>query len=340
MAQLSPNVFLERTIHFPILDVRSPAEYAAGHIPGAYSFPLFDNHERAQVGTTYKQIGSYEALLVGLELVGPKMRHLVEQAYELAPDKEVLVHCWRGGMRSESVAWLLNTAGITAHTLVGGYKAYRNYAIDGFREAPNLIVLGGATGSGKTAILHALRAMGEQIVDLEALAHHRGSVFGGIGQGEQPTTEQFQNDLHQVWHQLDHSSRIWIEDESFSIGSAKLPLELWETMKDRPLVGIDVPQAERVRRLVDEYGMLDTTELERAILTIQKRLGGQRTQRALDDLSKGRLADVAQALLTYYDKSYERTLRKNHRGKVISINTTTGNAQQNAYKLIEAVSYL
>ena len=272
--KLTTDVFLERAAHWPVLDVRSPREYTAGHLPGAHCFPLFDDRERAQVGTTYKQIGAHEALLVGLELVGPKMRSLVEQARHLAPTKEVLVHCWRGGMRSESVAWLLATAGFTAHTLEGGYKAYRNHALESFRKIPQLVALGGATGSGKTAVLRALQARGEQVINLEALAHHRGSAFGGIGQTPQPTTEQFQNDLHHVWQQLDPRVRVWIEDESFSIGQVKLPIELWNAMRARPLVLLEVPRAARIQRLVQEYGSLDRLELERAVVTIQKRLGG------------------------------------------------------------------
>ena len=336
--KLTPDVFLEKAGHLPVLDVRSPAEYAAGHIPGAHSFPLFDNQERAQVGTTYKQIGSYEALLVGLELVGPKMRLLVEQAHELAPDKQMLVHCWRGGMRSESVAWLLTTAGLTAHTLVGGYKAYRNHVLDSLRQLPQLIVLGGATGSGKTAILHALREQGEQIIDLEGLAHHRGSAFGGIGQPEQPTTEQFHNQLHQAYQAIGPHARVWIEDESFSIGTVKLPLELWSVMQAAPLLLIEVPPADRIRRLVDEYGALDPVDLERAILTIQKRLGGLRTQKAQEALAEGALPQVAALLLEYYDKSYARSLQRARTGPIRRVATSNGDAHQNAALLIQAAT--
>ena len=337
MAKLAPDIFLEKMTRRPVLDVRSPAEYAAGHIPGAYSVPLFDNHERAQVGTVYKQTGSYKALLVGLEQVGPKMRTLVERAHELASGREVLVHCWRGGMRSESVAWLLNTAGLTAHTLTGGYKAYRNHVLDSLPTAPHLLVLGGATGSGKTAVLHALRELGEQVIDLEALAHHRGSAFGGIGQAPQPTTEQFQNDLHQEWHSLDPQRRVWVEDESFSIGSVKLPLAFWQVMQAQPLFILEVPEATRVQRLVEEYGSLDPLALERAILTIQKRLGGLRTRTALEYLAQGQLAEVARLLLTYYDKSYERSIKKSHTGTLLRITSSVGDAYHNAMKIKNAV---
>ena len=340
MAKLSADVFLQEATRWPVLDVRSPAEYTAGHIPGAHPFPLFDNHERAQVGTTYKQIGSYEALLVGLELVGPKMRAMVERAHELAPNREALVHCWRGGMRSESVAWLLTTAGFTVHTLVGGYKAYRNHLLTSLQNIPQLVVLGGATGSGKTAVLHVLQERGEQVLDLEALAHHRGSAFGGIGQKEPPTTEQFQNDLHRVWQPMDPQRRVWVEDESFSIGSVKLPLAFWQLMQTQPLLLLDVPKSERVRRLVDEYGELDLLALQQAVLTIQKRLGGLRTQTALAALEEGRLTEVANILLEYYDKSYARSLRKARTGPIIRIASSVGDAEQNTTTLLEAADQL
>lgn len=335
--KLTTDVFLERAAHWPVLDVRSPGEYTAGHLPGAHCFPLFDDRERVQVGTTYKQVGSHEALLVGLELVGPKMRSLVEQARHLAPTKEVLLHCWRGGMRSESVAWLLTTAGFMAHTLEGGYKAYRNHVLESFREIPQLMVLGGATGSGKTAVLRALQERGEQVVDLEGLANHRGSAFGGIGQPPQPTTEQFQNDLHQVCHQFDPAARVWVEDESFSIGHVKLPLELWDVMKVRPLVVLEVPRAERIQRLVQEYGSLDPLALERAVVAIQKRLGGLRTQQALEALAHGQLAEAADHLLAYYDKSYDRCLTKSHHGPLIRVSTSVGDADRNADLILETV---
>ena len=336
MAKLSTDVFLKEATQRPVLDVRSPAEYAAGHLPGAYSFPLFDNSERAQVGTTYRQVGSYEALLVGLELVGPNLRTMVEQAHALAPDKEVLVHCWRGGMRSESVAWLLATAGLTTHTLIGGYKAYRRHLLASWQKAFHLLVLGGATGSGKTAILRALREQGEQVIDLEALAHHRGSAFGGIGQPEQPTTEQFQNNLYHAWRSVDPQRRVWVEDESFSIGQVKLPLEFWQKMQAQPLFVVEVPRAARVERLVAEYGSMDTLALEKAILTIRKRLGGLRTQQALAALEQGQFAEVADVLLAYYDKSYERSLTKTHTGPIVRVPSLVGDPYANAIQLAKA----
>jgi tRNA 2-selenouridine synthase len=175
--QLSVEEFLEKAQSLPIVDVRSPGEYDHAHIPGAVSIPLFDNDERALVGTKYKNAGKDSAVLLGLDLVGPKLAGFVKQSKKLNPQhKEVLVHCWRGGMRSGSFAWLLDTAGLTASTLVGGYKAYRNAVLSAFAEPRNLIILGGKTGSGKTDILKELARQGEQIIDLEGLAHHKGST--------------------------------------------------------------------------------------------------------------------------------------------------------------------
>ncbi len=310
MAQLPVHEFLTQSEQLPVLDVRSPKEYQAGHIPKAYSLPLFSNEERAQVGTLYKQTGRHEAFLQGLDLVGSKMRSIVENAYELAVDNQVLLHCWRGGMRSESVAWLLTTAGLQANTLEGGYKAYRGAALEIYQQPLPILIVGGATGSGKTEILQELKQQGEQVIDLEKLANHRGSAFGGIGQKTQPTSEQFQNNLFETWRSLDLSRTIWVEDESFSIGGVQLPYEFWEHMKQAPVIVLEVPDSLRVQRLVRDYGHLNPVKLARAIQTIERRLGGLRTQQALQALEEERLADVADILLEYYDRSYQRNLER------------------------------
>ncbi|SDK59789.1 tRNA 2-selenouridine synthase [Catalinimonas alkaloidigena] len=337
MAALPISDFLTRAGTLPVLDVRTPAEFAQGHIPGACNLPLFSNEERAQVGTTYKQIGREEAFLQGLDLVGPKMRALVEAGQQLAPQRRVLMHCWRGGMRSGSVAWLLQTAGFQVDTLVGGYKAYRHEVLEAFARPARLLVLAGETGSGKTAILRALAERGEQVIDLEHLAHHRGSAFGGIGLPAQPTTEQFQNALHATWATFDRARRVWLEDESFSIGQVQLPHPLWQQMKAAHVVQVQVPRHARVQRLVAEYGSLERDALAHAILTIQKRLGGQHVAATLDALRAGRLDEVAERLLVYYDKSYQIGLQRRQAQATTPVACTTGDPVRNAQQILQTL---
>ena len=167
---LEAEEFLQQAKLLPIIDVRSPAEWESGHIPGAINIPIFTNDERAKVGTRYKQSGKEQAIEMGLEFVGPKMLQFVKEAKKIAKDKRVLLHCWRGGMRSKSMAWLFELAGLETIILKGGYKAYRNYIREQFNKPANLIVLGGFTGSGKTDILKEIEKLGQQFLDIESIA--------------------------------------------------------------------------------------------------------------------------------------------------------------------------
>lgn len=295
--------FLERET--PIIDVRSPGEYAHGHIPGAHSLPLFSDEERVVVGTLYKQQGRDAAVLEGLRIVGPKLAAIVEEARSLAPDGRIRVHCWRGGERSGSVAWLLDKAGFAeVLTLRKGYKAFRNHVLDSFAAPLPLIILGGYTGSGKTEILHALRALGEQVVDMEGLANHRGSSFGALGLPPQPTTEHFENLLWGELRTLDRSRMIWLEDESMMIGRVKVPDGVFSQLRAAKVFFVEMPQDMRAQRLVVDYGKAETKELREAILRIQKRMGPQHCKAALQALDAGDLFTVAKTALTYYDKAY------------------------------------
>ncbi|MCC7464910.1 MAG: tRNA 2-selenouridine(34) synthase MnmH, partial [Saprospiraceae bacterium] len=241
-AVLNPLEFIALSADCVLLDVRSPGEYAQGHIPGAISFPLFTDEERAKVGKMYKQTGKEEAMELGLRIVGPKMADFVKQAKKLAPNRRLAIHCWRGGQRSGSMAWLFRQSGFEVATLSGGYKAYRQHLLNYFGKTDlKLIVIGGQTGSGKTKVLHALQDAGEQIIDLEALAHHKGSAFGFIGEQPQPTVEQFENELFHTQKALDPDRRVWIENESKSIGRVFIPLDFWTKMKAAPLVNIEIP---------------------------------------------------------------------------------------------------
>jgi len=289
----------------PILDVRSPKEFAQGHIPGAHSLPLFSDEERAVVGTLYKQQGRDAAVLEGLHIVGPKLAHLVKGARAIASDGSVRVHCWRGGERSSSVAWLLDKVGFTeVSTLKGGYKTFRRHVLDRFQDPLQLRVLGGYTGTGKTATLHYLRDLGEQVIDLEAIAHHKGSSFGAIGEAPQPSTEQFENRLWEALRTIDPQRTCWVEDESVTIGRVKIPDGFFKAMRSAHLYFAEMPMEERAGRLVEDYGRYPPELLAEAIQRIQKRLGPQHCKAALEALAIGDLRNVAIISLRYYDKTY------------------------------------
>ncbi|RMF29077.1 MAG: tRNA 2-selenouridine(34) synthase MnmH [Bacteroidetes bacterium] len=303
-----------------LLDVRTPAEFARGHIPGALNLPLFSDDERAEVGTLYKQTSPEAALLRGLELVGPKMRALVEQARRLAPQGNVLLHCWRGGKRSESMAWLLRLAGFDALTLEGGYKAYRRHVLESFeRRRLKIIVLGGKTGCTKTALLHRLRQLGEQVLDLEGLAHHKGSAFGALGQPAQPMPEQFENDLFEEFRRLDPTRPVWVENENRAIGRVFIPEAFWRQMKAAPLINIALPLERRIQNILADYGAFPREELAEAFRKIHKRLGGQNLLAALQALEAGDLRRAVEIALTYYDKAYQHYLDKNQAPHILRL---------------------
>ncbi|HOP42725.1 MAG: tRNA 2-selenouridine(34) synthase MnmH [Flavobacteriales bacterium] len=304
----------------PVLDVRSPGEYAKGHVPGSTNMPLFTDEERAVVGTLYKQQGRDAAVLEGLRIVGPKLAGMVAQARERAPDGHVAVHCWRGGERSGSVAWLLDKSGFPeVITLRGGYKAFRRHVLGSFEMPLPLRVLGGYTGTGKTELLGLLRDRGEQVVDLEALASHKGSAFGALGEAPQPTTEHFENRLWAAFSTLDKTREVWVEDESRHIGRVALPDALFRQLREAPLLFVDRPIDVRADRLVKDYGTFDRKELAAAVERIRKRLGPQHCKNALEALEAGDLRAVALITLRYYDKSYAHGAAQRNADRVFRI---------------------
>jgi tRNA 2-selenouridine synthase len=292
------------TASLPLIDTRSPAEYQKGHIPGAVNIPIFTNEERKIIGTLYKQKGKDAAMLKGLELVGPKMADFVVEGKNLDQGQGLAVHCWRGGMRSQSMAQLWQMAGINVQVLKGGYKAYRQKIHEDFSKKYDLIIVSGKTGSGKTDILKELEKQGEQIIDLEGLANHKGSTFGSLGQDPQPTVEQFENNLHQALINLDPGQRIWIEDESHSIGQVYIPLPFWRQMKTAPTFVLEIPLEVRVERLVEEYAKFPPELLKNAVERIKKRLGGKRLKEAIDALGQEDFSLGTEIALGYYDKAY------------------------------------
>jgi tRNA 2-selenouridine synthase len=322
----------------PLMDVRAPAEFEHGHIPGANSLPIFSNDERAQVGTTYKQQGHDAAVLLGFDITGPKWSGFVQQALQHAPAKKIAVHCWRGGMRSGAMAWALDFSGFEVYLLEGGYKSYRNRVLGQFEKEYSLQLIGGMTGSGKTALLQALGKKGEQIIDLEDIAQHRGSTYGTMNCLVQPTQEQFENNLAQQLSLLDPGKKIWMEDESSMIGKCLIPRPLWKQMRDAAFINISIPFEERVQTLVDEYGCLDKAFLVECTERIWKRLGPEQTQQAVLAIQEDRMHDFVQQVLRYYDKTYTTGLQNRSPGTVVSVVFDQMDIETNANQLLEIIS--
>ncbi len=333
--KISPEEFYHLSKSISVVDVRSPQEFKTGHIPGAQNIPIFSNDERAIVGTKYKKSGRECAVLKGLEIVGGKLRSFAEESRKLSKKNKLLVHCWRGGMRSASMAWLFETVGINTFILEGGYKAFRNYGKSQLADSKKIIVVGGLTGSGKTETLLKIRDKGEQVIDLEGLAHHKGSVFGALGQEPQPTNEQFENNLIYEWLGLDNTKSIWLEDESHSIGSNWIPEELFNQMRSTSVIKMELPKTERIKRLVNEYAGFYAKYLEECILRIGKRLGGQNVKAALESLQNGQLDAVADITLAYYDKSYSFGLDQRTNNSVYPVTLETDDPEKNSEILIE-----
>lgn len=355
--KITVEAFLELSKSHLVLDVRSPGEYNHAHIPLAFSLPLFNNEERKVVGTTYKQESREKAIKVGLKYFGKKMVKMVEEVDELvarhkASDKTtydsglktnatVLVHCWRGGMRSAGVAWLLDLYGFKVYTLIGGYKAYRNWVLQQFTREYNINIIGGNTGSGKTRVLKELQKKNELIIDIEGIANHKGSAFGNIGLPKQPSQEMFENLFAEQLSTISSlSSTVWMEDESQRIGDVNIPTRLFRYMRTRPVFFLDIPFEERLDHIVEEYGKLEREKMVNAIIRIQKRLGSLEAKNAVNHLMENNIKDCFRILLKYYDKWYEKSmqLRENWQILVSKISCKKCDASGNAKLLQEMIS--
>ncbi|WP_343304096.1 tRNA 2-selenouridine(34) synthase MnmH [Chitinophaga niabensis] len=319
----------------PLADVRTPAEFEHGHMPGAFNLPIFSNEERVEVGTTYKQQGKEAAILLGFDLTGNKWSGFVREALKMAPAKKIALHCWRGGMRSGAMAWALDLYGFEVYLVKGGYKSYRRWVLEQFEEKYPLLVLGGKTGSGKTKILHQMLVLGEQMIDLEEIAQHQGSSYGTMNKLVQPTQEQFENNLADQLAKLDKQRKIWIEDESLTIGKRFIPKPFWNQMEAAILIDIKVPDERRVQTLVQEYGVLDKDFLVECTERIHKRLGPEQTKKAVAAIREGRMSEFIQLVLVYYDKTYRTGLSRRHTSQVFPIELVNNDLMQNAIKILD-----
>lgn len=324
-----------------IIDVRSPGEYAAGHIPGAVNIPLFSDEERKKIGTLYKQAGPDIALKEGLRIAGEHLPDYLQQGKRVMKNNvsEALIHCWRGGKRSESLTWLFSFSGFSVAQLKGGYKSYRQRVHDFFNQASlQLKILGGCTGAGKTAILHELQKSGQQVIDLEKIAHHKGSAFGAIGQSPQPSNEQFENNLFEAFRHIDLNRPVWLENESRSIGRVYIPEGLWIKMRNAELYHIEVSRDVRLERAIKDYASdPDIGLLKLSFEKIRKRLGGLGFKMAMESLDKGDIRAAALVALQYYDKAYMFQLEQWPKEKVIYL-PDCDEASQAAEKLINSLS--
>jgi tRNA 2-selenouridine synthase len=320
----------------PILDVRSPGEFCIGHIPGAINVPLFNDAQRAEVGTAYHHQGRAVAIKMGVQIVSSKLPELIEAGLAAARHGELLVHCWRGGMRSRSLAQFYQMVDLKPQVLEGGYKAFRKHARQQFELPYDLRVISGLTGVGKTHVLHALAKQGEQVVDLEALANHRGSSFGGIGMPPQPSTEQFENLLFEKLVACDRSRPIWVEDEGLRIGTVTVPKDFYDQYRPAPAVFIECSRQTRLTNLLHDYGDLPPESLIAGIERIAKRMDGKLVKTAVESVSTGDYSLAIEIVLDYYDKTYERAKSKIPRQTFVPL-TSDG---QDANQLAEVIRTL
>jgi tRNA 2-selenouridine synthase len=348
VTKVDVSTFLELAESNPVFDVRSPQEYAYAHIPGALSLPIFNDEQRAEIGTTYKQISRQDAIKIGLKYFGPQLNvyvNLVEETlkkYTSNNNQKVLVHCWRGGMRSGAMAWLLGFYGFDVVLLEGGYKAYRNDVLNQLALPYQFNVLGGYTGSGKTEVLLELKKQHHAVIDLEGIACHKGSSFGALGMKEQPSQEQFENNLAKeltAYYHIDEHQNfyqpkpIWIENESQRIGLINLPKPFYETILTGKVFVLNIPFDERLKFITEYYGKFDKDKLVTGIMRIQKRLGGLDTKNAINFLLEGDVTSCFKILLSYYDKQYQQSAEKNSR-QAITIQSAVVHAKANASLLL------
>ncbi|MDC2995255.1 tRNA 2-selenouridine(34) synthase MnmH [Prochlorococcus sp. AH-736-F09] len=305
-----------RSFNGPLIDVRSPSEYYKGHMPNSINIPLFDNDERAIIGTIYKKEGRKKAVFKGLKFFEKKIESLLDHlfmiidSHKIKPNEKnkeshIRIYCSRGGMRSQSIAWLLEKYKLNPITLKGGYKTYRRWILDCFTKKWNIIIIGGKTGCGKTRLLSLLEKYKYQTIDLEGFACHRGSTFGGLGMKEQPSNEQFENKIAEKLYSFKTINNIFVEAESANIGKCKVPHEFFNQMKISKRIEILRSDSNRLDELIETYSVFKKEELKDSVQRIKKRLGPQRTKIALESIDKEKWDIVCKSVLDYYDRCYE-----------------------------------
>ena len=300
-----------------IIDVRSPAEFADDHLPGAINLPVLSNTERAMVGTIYKQESPFRAKRIGAAIVARNIAAHLDTALAGKPKSwRPLIYCWRGGMRSNAMATILSSVGWPVGLVDGGYKTWRREVVEGLERSADalpILLIDGQTGSGKTALLGALATAGGQVIDLEGLAHHRGSAFGGFADMPQPAQRLFESRLWQTLRQHDLGKAIFVEAESALVGKRRLPRRLWQAMLAAPRIELRVPVAVRAAFLVSAYGdaVADLTQVARALDKLKALQPKERLSAWRDLAETGAHAAFAEELIRHhYDPLYARSRKR------------------------------
>jgi tRNA 2-selenouridine synthase len=306
-----------------VIDVRSPAEFAEDHVPGAISLPVLTNDERALVGTIYVQESRFRARRIGAALVARNVaRHLETALADKPGDFKPLIYCWRGGQRSNAMATILAQIGWRTSVLDGGYRNYRRRVQARLYDQPlglALILLDGGTGSGKTAVLHALAAAGVQTLDLEGLAEHRGSLFGGWPGQAQPGQKLFESRLLAAIEALDPARPVVVEAESHKVGDRMLPPGLWRAMAQAPRIELQAPREARAGYLVGAYADItrDRAALQGAVARLPIHIGRQDRETLIAMIERGDHLALAETLMDlHYDPAYARSSRKDGRARL------------------------
>ncbi len=331
MAKILPvNEFILSAQHIPVIDARSPSEYKLGHFPGAHNIPLLDDEVRVQVGTIYKKEGKEAAVELAFKLVGPQFYEMIQKAKAIDSKQECMVYCWRGGLRSNTLAWVLSLSGFKINLLNGGYKSYRNWVLKKLEEEKRLMVIGGRTGCGKTEILEELKKKSEQVIDLENFANHKGSAFGSLGKPAQPSNQQFENNVAMEWNRLDPAKITWIENESRQIGVNIVPLKIFESIRQATVLELTLPLELRAKKILKDYGQFPVNDLKACTAKLQKRLGPKETQDALAHLDAGELAEWLKIVMSYYDKMYSHSSTIRKEGSIFQLESDTMDYEKNA----------
>ena len=301
-----------------IIDVRSPSEFAEDHIPGAINYPVLDDLERIQVGTMYKQINAFEAKKVGAALVAKNIaKHLEQNFLDKPREWKPLVYCWRGGNRSGSMAHILAKIGWPVVQLDGGYKDYRHHVNDSLPTMAPLVqwrVICGTTGSGKTRLLQTLAQQGAQILDLEELALHRGSVLGHLPSQAQPSQKMFESRIWKALREFDFSRPVFVESESKKVGNLRVPDSIINTMRSSPCIALELPLKQRVFLLMEEYNHFvnDPDALNNRLDCLVNLYGKEKIQEWKDLANQENMTGLVTELLEkHYDPAYLKSINKN-----------------------------